>query len=190
MKQLRGLTEEKIYPPKVEFEVYYRHQLHHAMPCRLEVQGAICSDSTAAYFSIKLPSIPLFQDHHHPTGNRSWEHQASLELDIYLSQLTDEEKDKQVSENILVKVCRYIKEWWMTGRSLGLDEFDISQINHDYFHFGGVRECAYQSLLKWRNESLERQKTTVKTLIEALHESGEYVAIEKIIKFLHEKYSA
>ena len=48
----------------------------------------------------------------------------------------------------------------------------------------GVRECAYQSLLKLKNESRDRQKTTVKTLIEVLHESGEYVAIEKVIKFL------
>lgn len=75
----------------------------------------------------------------------------------------------------------------MTGRSLGLNEVDISQIYHDYFHFGGVQECAYQSLLKWKNESPDRKKTTVKSLIEALHESGEYVAIEKIIKFLHER---
>ena len=57
MKQLRGLTDEKVYPPRVEFEVYYHHQLHHAMHCRVDVQGVTCSDFTAAHFSINMPSV-------------------------------------------------------------------------------------------------------------------------------------
>ena len=57
MKQLRGLTEKNIYPPRVEFEVYYHYQLHHAMHCRVDVQGVTCSDFTAACFSINMPSV-------------------------------------------------------------------------------------------------------------------------------------
>ena len=58
MKQFRGLTDEKVYPPRVEFEVDYHHQLHHAMHCRVDVEGVTCSDfTTAACFSINMPSV-------------------------------------------------------------------------------------------------------------------------------------
>ena len=57
MKQFRGLTDEKVYPPRVEFEVDYHHQLHHAMHCRVDVEGVTCSDFTAACFNINMPSV-------------------------------------------------------------------------------------------------------------------------------------
>ena len=54
MKQLR---DEKVYPPRVEFEVSYDHQLHDATHCRIDVQGVECSDFKAACFEINIPSV-------------------------------------------------------------------------------------------------------------------------------------
>ena len=54
MKQLR---DEKVYPPRVEFEVSYDRQLHDATHCRIDVQGVECSDFTAACFEINMPSV-------------------------------------------------------------------------------------------------------------------------------------
>ena len=54
MKQLR---DEKVYPPRVEFEVSYDHQLHDATHCRIDVQGVECSDFIAACFEINMPSV-------------------------------------------------------------------------------------------------------------------------------------
>lgn len=167
----------KVYPPRVEFQVYHHRCLKDATHCEVKVQGAICSDSTPAYFSVTIPS-----------GDRSLlqlQHQVSQELDQYLSQLTDEKMDKQVSEQILARASCYITgRWRMTGRFLGLTEVDISKISHDYSQYG-VEECAYQSLLKWKKQSPDMQNTTVRELIKILHESREREAIKKIILFLH-----
>ena len=54
MKQLR---DEKVYPPRVEFEVSYDRQLHDATHCRIDVQGVECSDFIAACFEINMPSV-------------------------------------------------------------------------------------------------------------------------------------
>ena len=181
IEQLRGLTEMKVYPPRVEFQVYHHHCLKDATHCEVQVQGAICSDSTPAYFSVTIPS-----------GDRSLlqlQHQVSQELDQYLSQLTDEKKDKQVSEQILARASCFITERWkMTGRFLALTEVDISKISHDYAQYG-VEECAYQSLLKWKKQSPDVQNTTVRELIKILYKSREYEAIDKMILFLRNNTS-
>ena len=61
-----------------------------------------------AYFSVTIPS-----------GDRSLlqlQHQVSQEIDQYLNQLTDEEKDKQVSEQILARASCFITERWKMTR--------------------------------------------------------------------------
>ena len=164
----------KVYPPRVEFQVYYHHQLKNSMPCEVAIQGAICSNSSPAYFSVTIPSGDL----------SVLQHQVSQDLDHYLIQLTDKEMNKQVSEQILARASCFITgKWKMIGRFLGLIDVDISKISHDYFQYG-VDECAYQSLLKWKNQSLNIQNTTVRELIETLYKSREYKAIDETILFL------
>lgn len=62
----------------------------------------------------------------------------------------------KLNDKILWEISDFIcSEWKPIARYLEIKESDICEIEIKYFYKDGLRECCYQALLKWSNQTNE-----------------------------------
>lgn len=194
MKELQGLVETKVYPPRIEFEVHINSCTQCATELKIFVHGVSCCDSSSEniYFTVIVPNmqqssadpgyshqlsrqLTMSEHSHHLTR------QFSIPLEEYLGKLSSDQKEKEVTNSMMASITRYISSWRMTGRSLKLSEEDLHHIHYECRDSSEqVTEYAYQVLYKWKREC--PKIPTVSDLLALLYYAHEYKAVEKLIQ--------
>ena len=84
--------------------------------------------------------------------------QSAAMLKFYLKNLEQKKKSKLNESTLKMKLGEshlwsasglIFQEWKAISRNLSLNELDLVSIETKHMQFDGIRECCYQSLLKW-----------------------------------------
>ena len=192
---LQGLVQTKVYPPRIEFEVYNNSYTQRAKEYRIFLSGVSRSDtySKDIYFTVIVPGMQqslseqvLFRQLLHrqlamPEPSYQLNRQLSKPLEEYLSELSYDQRHKEVTEQIMTRITHYVSNWRMTGRSLHLSEEKLEQIHCECRESTDpATEYVYQVLFQWKRE--RQMNPTVAKLLELLYNAHEYKAVEKLIQ--------
>ena len=101
-------------------------------------------------------------------------------LDALASQLSTEEKSKNVEDSHFLKIKEYIRDWRNLARcGFGFVEPMVVQTEDDHRR---SQECAHQSYLKWK---MRKSVTpSVQMLLDSLYNAKEFLAMEALIEVL------
>lgn len=108
-------------------------------------------------------------------------------LGHYESQLSQEEKDRQVTDTYyLSNIIRHLKSWEMVARTgFGFTEAEVMQVAYDYHK--EFKECAYKAYLKWKMAKPYVGSVDSWTILQVLHKAEEFEAIDYLMKDIKKK---
>ena len=172
-EQLQGLTNQRIYPPSIEYVIHIGAPLQTFHECTFFFDGASCSDCTSekAFIKITLPHT-VFQQHRRQKNFKHAEY-------YYLNKLSSARKKKVEDRSLAIVADNMTSHWKSVGELLEISE---TQMNDIEFKDCKNSERTYQVLYQWKMES---SVTTNEDLLRALSKIEEIRAIDKLVENLN-----
>lgn len=202
--QLHLMNTEDIYesmelgicPPRILFTAHRTQERSLSFSCSISIKNATTIETKdEVFFSIHVPAPQQVEAKYSPKLSMSLLRLESSESECdssirplldYRKELSQKERDMEVTQKMILGCSRHIKNWKYTARmSFGLSDATVEQLEQDNLS-EKASGCFYKAYRSWEME-FGRTVPTLWELVELLHESEEFEAIAHLIKRIKQR---